>query len=94
MSFNLTRYEKETVINFNDAEKIAYISTSQNWMKERLKKLQKEFPNEVKITKEDEYILFATVPKRYIKKIGPGRRMTEEQKKASAERLQDYWKNK
>lgn len=36
---SLTKLEKETVINFNDAESVAYISTRQRRIKTRMKKL-------------------------------------------------------
>ena len=35
----MTKQEIETVINFNDAEKVAYIQTRQKSMKNRMKKL-------------------------------------------------------
>lgn len=90
----LTKYEKETVINFNDADKMASISTSQDWMKRRLKRLAEENPNDVQIKSEDEYTLIVKVPKNYIKKISPPRQMSEEQKNAASKRLKDYWEHK
>ena len=48
----LLRCEKETVIILNDAEKVAQISTSQDWMKRKFKKLAEEHPDEVKIISE------------------------------------------
>lgn len=87
--YKLTRYEMETVINFNDAEKIAYISSSQKRIKEQLLKLAEEHPDEVKITKHDAYTVFAEVPKFYIR-IRPKRYVSEEQKEAAAKRLAEY----
>lgn len=87
--YKLTKYEMETVINFNDAEKIAYISSSQKRIKEQLKKLAEERPDEVKITREDAYTIFAEVPKFYIR-IRPKRYVSDEQKEAAAKRLAEY----
>lgn len=88
----LSKYEKETVINFNDAEKIVYLSTSQDYMKRRIKKLAEEHPNEVKITSEDQYTIIAELPKKYVK-VSPPRFISEEQRIASAERLKKYREN-
>jgi hypothetical protein len=87
--YKLTKYEMETVINFNDAEKIAYVSSSQKRIKEQLKKLAEEHPDEVKITHEDLYTVIATMPKYYIK-MKPKRFISEEQKLAAAKRLAEY----
>jgi len=87
----LLKCEKETVILLNDAEKTASISTSQDWMKRRIKKLAQEDEN-IKITKEDKYTLFAEVPKKYVR-ISIPRKLTDEQKIAAAERLKKYRNN-
>lgn len=88
----LSKYEKETVINFNDAEKIVYLSTSQDYMKRRIKKLAEEHPNEVKIMSEDQYTVIAELPKKYVR-VSPPRFISEEQRIASAERLKKYREN-
>lgn len=90
---SLSRYEKETVINYNSEEKVAYISSSQDWMKRRIKHLAEKYPNDVKITSEDEYTVMAEVPKKYIR-FGPPRVLSDEQKQAAAERLKNYRKLK
>jgi len=89
----LSRYEKETVIIFNDDEKIVHLSTSQDWMKVRLKKMAEEHPEEVKIISENQYTLLVEVPKKYIH-IRPPRQLSEEQKNAATERLRKYRENK
>lgn len=85
----LTKYEMETVINFNDTEDIAYISTSQSSWKTKIKELAEAHPDDVKITREDEFILFAQCPKKYVKLMAP-RTLSEEQKQANIERLKKY----
>ena len=87
--YKLTKYEKETVINFNDAEKIAYVSSSQKRIKEQIKKFAKEHPDEVTIVSEDCYTVIAQMPKHYIR-MKPKRYVSEEQKEASAKRLAEY----
>lgn len=89
----LSRYEKETVINFNDEEKIAYLSTSQDAMKRRIRRLAEEHPNEVEITSEDKYTLIAKIPKKYVR-VSPPRFVSEEQRIAAAERLKKYREQK
>lgn len=85
----LLRCEKETVIILNDAEKVAQISTSQDWMKRKLIKLSEEHPDEVKIISEDKYTLIAEAPKKYVN-VRPPRFMSEEQRLAASERLKKY----
>ena len=69
----LTRLETETVINFNDAESTAYISTRQQTIKTKMRKLGVE-PDH----KQADYECYE-VPKRWIK-ISPPRRVSEKQR--------------
>lgn len=89
----MLRCERETVINFDDASKTASISTSQEWMKRRLKKLAEKRPDDVRIKKEDEYTLFVELPAKWIS-IRTPRVMTEEQKASASERFKKYWEEK
>lgn len=91
--YKLLACERESVINLNDAEPVAYVSTTQNVMKRRLKKLAEQNPRDVKIDESDQYTLFAEVPKKWIK-IRQPRKVSEEQRQESAERLRQYHKNK
>lgn len=90
MGTGLTKYEMETIINFNDGEDIAYISTSQASWKEKMRKLAEQYPEDVKITKENEYTLFAECPKKYIVPPRPPKKLSEEQKQKNIERLKQY----
>lgn len=72
---SLTKLETETVINFNDAEGVAYISTRQRSMVTRMKKLGVE-PN----YSQADYDVYE-VPKKWIK-ISPPRKLTEKQLEA------------
>lgn len=87
--YKMLRCEKETVVNMNDADKILSLSTSQDWMKRRIRKLAESNPEEVKITNEDDYTLFAELPAKWLH-IRPPRKVSEEQRLAAAERLRKY----
>lgn len=87
--YKLSKYEMETVINFNDGEKIAYVSSSQRRIKDQIRKWAEEHPDEVKITSEDEYTIIAEMPKFYIR-MKPKRYVSPEQREASAKRLVEY----
>lgn len=90
---HLLRCEKETVINFNDEDSVAHISSSQDWMKNRLHKLVDKNPDDTKITHEDEYTIIVEVPKKWIS-IRPPRKVSEKQRQEAAERLKAYRERK
>lgn len=50
---NLTGYEKETIILFNEAELTATVFTYNGRLKRRLAELCKKFPNEFSLEKDD-----------------------------------------
>lgn len=87
----LLKCEKETVILLNDAEKKASISTSQDWMQKKLRKLAEIDPENVKITGEDKYTILAEVPSKYVS-IRIPRKLSDEQREKMIERLRPYWK--
>lgn len=64
---NLTKYERETIILFNEAEDTAEVSTYNRRLQHRLDHLAKEHPDEVKQTKRGAcgYTCY-TLPKRLI----------------------------
>ena len=80
------KYERETIINMNDAEPTANIFTQQAPMMRKLLKLAEERPDDVKILKQTEEMLEVSVPKKYVK-IRPPRFMSEEQKIAARDRM-------
>lgn len=47
----LTKYERETIILFNEAEDTAEIATYNQYLKQQLNNLAKRYPHEVKQTK-------------------------------------------
>lgn len=52
---NLTPYEQETIINFNNAEKSAEVYTCDKRLMKKLSAFAEEFPEVYKLKSEDEY---------------------------------------
>ena len=92
----LTRYEQETIINFNAEEKTASIYTATPAMLRKMNKLLEQRPSEVKLVCENEVSKIFEVPVKWVK-VSPPRKvnLTYEQKQAAIERgkkLQNYRK--
>ena len=62
----LTRYERETIINFNSAEKEATVSTSDRTVMRKLDALAAEFPDKYLILSKDDYSTTYLMPKSFI----------------------------
>ena len=84
---NLSNYERETIINFNEAEPTASVYTCNRRLQNKLNKLVGANPN-ISVYREDEESVTYQVPKNWIK-VSPPRQVnyTDEQKAAMAERL-------
>lgn len=84
---NLTNYERETVINYNNEEDTATVYTYHRSLQSKLNKLVGVNPD-ISILRQDEESTTYVVPKRWIK-VSPPRQVnyTDEQKAAMAERL-------
>ncbi len=83
---NLTRYEQETIINFNEEEATASVYTHNNALRHRLEKLDQARPEECepgKISHGGQAVEYI-VPKSWIR-INPTRQLTDEQRTAMAE---------
>ncbi len=66
--YNLTPYEQETIINFNNAEKSAEVYTCDKRLMKKLSALAEEFPDIYKLKTEDEYSkTYIISDKKYIK---------------------------
>lgn len=86
-----SRLEQETIINFNEEEKIATVFTFNKSLQRRLAKLAEQYPEVCKRdfdTWHPAESVDYTVPKKWIK-INPPKKVnfTDEQKAALAERL-------
>lgn len=83
----LTKYEQETIINFNEDEKTASVYTYNKALIRKLQEYCKRFPNLYKLEKEDKHWGSKTfiVPKQYISVRVP-KILTEEQKITAIDR--------
>ena len=81
---DLTAYERETIINYNEAEQTASVYTHNKTLRRTLDKLAQERPDDCHIDKvsHDGAATDYTVPKMWIK-IRPPRIASEAQKVAS-----------
>jgi thiamine monophosphate kinase len=84
---SLTNIERETGINFNEAEDFAIVYTAKESLKRKLDKLCKQFPKDFKRTVligDDEEIKSYHINKKYIN-INAPRQYSDEQRKAMKE---------
>lgn len=88
----LSRYEQETIINFNEEEKTASIYTHNKALRHKLEKLAQERPEDCKLTGSffEEQAVEYTVPKKWVR-INPGMNLTEEQRAALSERARNQF---
>lgn len=84
----LTRYEHETIINFNEGEKTASVYTNNKALIKKLKQLSEERPTECRLVRIIHWgqAMEYTIPKSWVK-INPSRILSVEQRAALAERL-------
>ena len=78
-------YEKETVINFNNAEQNASCYTLNTHKRQMLLNLAEEYPDDVKIISKRDDMVEVTFPKKWVK-IRPPRKLTDEQRVNAVER--------
>lgn len=86
---NISRYEQETIINYNEGEQICNVYTHNSSLMRKLKELHQERPEDVKVICAHEKNATFEIPKAWIR-IYPPRKskpMTEEQKQKLVERL-------
>lgn len=63
----MNKFEKETIISYNDGEPFAEIYTASTRTKKRLLSLCESSPEEYKLIREDEYGMFFSCPKNRIR---------------------------
>lgn len=78
---HLTKYEQETIINFNEKEGTASVYTYNPTLQQKLERLAQERPQECVLDEARDYsgALVCAIPKRWIK-ITPPRILSEAQK--------------
>jgi hypothetical protein len=79
---NLTKYEQETIINFNAGEQTATVYTRDRAVMRKLDTLVTEFPNVYKLTNETEYDRTYEMPKSHINYRKPRQVTAEQREKA------------
>ena len=73
---NLSKYEQETIINYNEEESAASVYTHSRKLRLKLSKIAKENPN-CSILKETEDYCEFIVPKKWVK-VSPPKKMSKE----------------
>ena len=85
----LSKYEQETIINFNAEEQTATVYTRDRAVMHRLDKLVNEFPEVYRCIGETDIDKTYEMPKSYVSYRKP-RKLTEEQRRQSSERARKY----
>ena len=63
---NLTRYEQETIILFNEEESTATVFTYNKKLMKKLQSWSEKYPEKYKLERQDKYSKTFILPKRYI----------------------------
>jgi hypothetical protein len=83
---NLTKYEQETIINFNAGEQTATVYTRDKAVMRKLDTLVNEYPDVYKLISETEYDRIYEMPKSNVNYRKP-RHLTDEQKEKARNRM-------
>lgn len=82
---NLSRYEQETIFNYNNEEKNAYIFTYDKSLIRKIDNKLSEYPD-IKVVRRGEYWAEYSMPKKWIKVRFP-RILSDEQKSEISNRM-------
>lgn len=88
----LSAYERETIINFNEADKTASVYTYNNSLCRRLDQLAKT-RNDITLLRSGDGWREYIVPKKWVK-VSPPRSVSEKTKEAARQRMSEYQKQK
>lgn len=89
----LSRIEQETIVNSNNAEKMAEVYTADPVMIRKLDKMVEKYPNTYKVVKQDDESKTYQFPKKLIRFGAPVTRVyTEEEKAKLREQLNNIRK--
>lgn len=97
MDYNLTNFERETIINFNDAEKTASIYTCSQSLIRKLDILCEKYPDQYKLDTMDSVSkTYTCFNKKLIAIRAPVKRkeLTDEERKILSERMKKNIHNK
>ncbi|MEE3344068.1 MAG: hypothetical protein VZS44_08265 [Bacilli bacterium] len=90
----LTRYEQETVINYNNEEQYATIYSRDPNVLRKLAKMKEKYPDAYEVIEEDKLSKTYKCSKKLIRFGNPPKPLTEEEKAEAIRRLQPYIKRK
>lgn len=82
----LTRYEQETIINFNAGEQIATVYTRDRAVMRKLNKLVAEFPDIYKLTGQTDIDKTYSMPKSHVSYRKP-RKLSDKQREQAKLRM-------
>lgn len=82
----LSRYEQETVVNYNAGEQTATLYTRDKVVMRKLDTLVADFPDTYKLTGQDEVSKTYSFPKSYVSYRKP-RKLSMEQRKQAQEQM-------
>lgn len=82
----LTRYEQETIINFNAGEQTATIYTRDRTVMRKLDRLVAEFPDTYKLTGQTDIDKTYSMPKSHVNYRKP-RKLSDEQREQARQRM-------
>ena len=83
---NLTKYEMETVVNYNSGEQTATVYTRNKSVMRRLDRLVADYPESYKILSQTEIDKIYSMPKSYITYRKP-RTISDEQRELARQRM-------
>ena len=81
----ISKYEQETIINYNAGERIASVYTRDKAVMRKIDALVTEFPEYYRLTRETDIDKTYEMPKSYVNYRRP-RKLTKEQRKNAVER--------
>ena len=82
----LSRYEQETVVNYNAGEQTATVYTRDKAVMRKLDTLAADFPDTYSLMEQDEVSKTYSFPKSYVSYRKP-RKLSEEQRKRAKENM-------
>ena len=91
----MTKYERETVLNYNDEEKVATVYTCNKALMRKADNFCSLFPEVYKVIRQDEYSKTYEIPKKLISLRSPvKRKISEELKQKMQDGFKKYRKSK
>ena len=89
----LSRYEQETIVNFNAREQTATVYTRDKAVMRKLNTLVADFPNTYSLTAQDEVSKTYSFPKSYVSYRKPRKSNEEQSEQARIKMLEINSKN-